>query len=885
MNPRRHLQILALVATVIPCRANAAESLTIDTAVRYQTVRSWGAPAGLIGNPDSLLDPLLDELVETLGLTRLRFEPPRREWEDAVNDDADPFHVNPDAFQKPGTDLRVSKIFLPFKRRVEARGEHFEFYVSPSFFDGGSSGTAPAWLLNSPGEYMEWACAFLQYLRSRHNLHADFYSICNEAGNNNTFTAGVVAAMIKALAPHLEALGFRTRIEFPECVSADTSWSYIQNTQNDAELWRWVGLVSYHLYGGNNSRTNIRDFTWTRNLPTGQTEYMGLNLNWLYDDLTLGGVSTWEYYALNDILPVNSSRTWFSRTQTFWQTRQVLRFVRPGAVRVGVTTSTNALRALAFLHHERTTLVLITDSQARSVEVSGLTAGVYGRSQTADPGSVGAARELGLFTVTNSNPVTMNMPAYSVLTLYPYPGSNVPPLVTGWRATPSFLTQPASTTTLSATATDPETNVLTYAWAVLSSPPGANVGLNTPTSASCTATGLIVAGNYLFQVSVSDGADMVTRRLPLQVFSGNQPPELLDVHNRLPVTVTLPTQYTTLRCGGRDLEGDPLTYQWSIVSQPAGASALLLSPTNPACVATNLTPAGDYVFRIELRDPTHAVSNDLRVTVYPTNRAPVIGSATASPASLTLPSNGTMLSGATSDPEGEPVSHWWTVNSAPAGALPIFASQGSNVTIVSGLILPGTYTFKLTAVDRAGVATRNVSVTVDAGASPPLLFLASPNGGETYSARQTITIRWSSFQVSGDVKLECYDGRTWTTIADTTPNDGVESWTLPTGTFGGCRVRISPVGGGVTADESDGTFSITASTPRFQGIFRTNGVPVLHFDQEQGWANYLLRANSLAATSLWETVAVVSNEAQTVVWPDASASNLPVALYRILAQP
>jgi hypothetical protein len=207
------------------------------------------------------------------------------------------------------------------------------------------------------------------------------------------------------------------------------------------------------------------------------------------------------------------------------------------------------------------------------------------------------------------------------------------------------------------------------------------------------------------------------------------------------------------------------------------------------------------------------------------------------------------------------------------------------VTAVSGLILPGTYTFKLTAVDRAGVATRNVSVTVNAGASPSLLFLASPNGGETYIARQTINVRWSSFRVAGDVKLEFYDGQTWTTIHAATANDGAESWTLPAGTFRDCRVRVSPVGGGAAADESDGPFSITASTPRFQGLLLTNGVPVLQFDQEPGLANQLQRAHSLAAASIWETVAVVSNEARTVVWLDASASNLPSAFYRIVAQP
>jgi len=79
-------------------RASAAEWVVIGTSTRYQTIRSWGAPSGLIGNPDDLLDLLLEELANTLGLTRLRFEPPRREWEDTVNDDADPFQLNPDPF-------------------------------------------------------------------------------------------------------------------------------------------------------------------------------------------------------------------------------------------------------------------------------------------------------------------------------------------------------------------------------------------------------------------------------------------------------------------------------------------------------------------------------------------------------------------------------------------------------------------------------------------------------------------------------------------------------------------------------------------------------------------------------------------------------------------
>ena len=42
--------------------------------------------------------------------------------------------------------------------------------------------------------------------------------------------------------------------------------------------------------------------------------------------------------------------------------------------------------------------------------------------------------------------------------------------------------------------------------------------------------------------------------------------------NRLPVLVTLPQSETELRGGAFDLEGDKLTFHWSVASQPPGAA-------------------------------------------------------------------------------------------------------------------------------------------------------------------------------------------------------------------------------------------------------------------------------------------------------------------------
>jgi hypothetical protein len=266
---------------------------------------------------------------------------------------------------------------------------------------------------------------------------------------------------------------------------------------------------------------------------------------------------------------------------------------------------------------------------------------------------------------------------------------------------------------LSASATDPERDPISYAWSVASQPAGANVSLTAPGSATTSTTGLSVAGEYVFTVAVSDGANTATRNVVLNVHAENQPPIAMDVHNRLPVIVTLPADGTELRCAGLDLEGDALAYRWSLLSQPAGASALLASPGTATCKVTNMTVAGDYIFQLELSDPAHTVSENLTVTVYPQNpSAPTILNAAASPATVTLPAEAILLSATTGDPDGDPISHWWSVKSKPAGTAPAFSAQGSASTGVTGLTAPGTYVFTLNVVDRTKVTKRDVTVTV-----------------------------------------------------------------------------------------------------------------------------------------------------------------------------
>jgi len=571
----------------------------------------------------------------------------------------------------------------------------------------------PAWLLHSPGEYAERAIAFLTYLKDKHNITTQFYSICNEAGNNNAFSPQVVGAMIRTLAPKLQALGLPTRIQFPECVNAKQSWEYVQALQNDPAIWPHIGLISYHLYGPNDPfRSKLRDFAVEKGLPTGQTEFMGLTVQHLYDDLTLGGASVWEYYALRDYLQPNPSNTWFTHTGTYWSCRQILRYARPGAVRVAATSSEEAVRALAFLKDGKTTAILLNNTGGPKTEVNlkGLSAAKYGVSQ-----SVGGAAcvELGVRNVAAGDSLKLALASGAVLTVYPCSGANQPPTITNWQAAPPFLTAPASSLALSAAAVDPELEPLSYKWAIVSQPAGATAVLSDADKAKAQATSLSVAGDYLFSITVSDGKDSVTRSLPVTVFAGNQPPEILGVHNRIPVMVTLPQSSTTLRGNARDIENDPLKYAWSVLRQPAGADAKLATPDDTSCVASNLTVAGDYVFKLEVSEPLHTVSRELTVTVFHAERPPLISDPAAAPALVKAPESSTSLSASTSDPDGGVITHWWTIKSAPAGAAPIFESNGAPKTKVTSLGVPGKYIFTLAVINRTQVARKDITVTVE----------------------------------------------------------------------------------------------------------------------------------------------------------------------------
>jgi RHS repeat-associated protein len=179
-------------------------------------------------------------------------------------------------------------------------------------------------------------------------------------------------------------------------------------------------------------------------------------------------------------------------------------------------------------------------------------------------------------------------------------------------------------------SSDPDADPLSYHWS-LSRPNGSNASLSSAT----TATSSFVAdvpGTYVAQLIVNDGTidsapDSVT------VSTTNTPP-VADAgpDQRVPLGSSVQLNGSN----SSDANGTPLTYAWSILSQPSGGTATL---SNPAAVDPTFTAnvAGDYVVQLIVSDGladsapdtvvvTASTPADMAFRAYPLDTPPALGS-------------------------------------------------------------------------------------------------------------------------------------------------------------------------------------------------------------------------------------------------------------------
>jgi hypothetical protein len=166
-----------------------------------------------------------------------------------------------------------------------------------------------------------------------------------------------------------------------------------------------------------------------------------------------------------------------------------------------------------------------------------------------------------------------------------------------------------------------------------------------------------------------------------------------------------------------DPDGEPLTFSWSVATQPAGSSVVLSTPASPW---SGLIPtvAGLYVLRLSVADTVGLTSGaNVSVAALPPgvayNRSPRARVALAQPV---FPGGLARLDGsASSDADGNSLAYSWAVLSKPAGSgLTTASLTGGNSPIATFRTTTiGPVLLRLTVSDgQGGSDSTNASVTV-----------------------------------------------------------------------------------------------------------------------------------------------------------------------------
>jgi RHS repeat-associated protein len=214
-------------------------------------------------------------------------------------------------------------------------------------------------------------------------------------------------------------------------------------------------------------------------------------------------------------------------------------------------------------------------------------------------------------------------------------------------------------------SSDVDGNTLTYLWSFVSLPANSRTVLMNATSVNPTFT-TDKKGTYTVQLIVNDGQ---LNSAPATVTIGdvNTPPVANAGPNQ---SVQIGATVQLNGSGSTDVDGDPLTYRWSILSAPAGSSATLSSTSivNPTFVAD---VPGNFVAQLIVNDGT-VDSAPVTVTIGNQDIAPVAiagaGQTVAVGALVSL--DGT----ASTDSDNKLLTYSWSILSAPTGSLATLTS-------------------------------------------------------------------------------------------------------------------------------------------------------------------------------------------------------------------
>src|SRR5688572_13563004 len=260
---------------------------------------------------------------------------------------------------------------------------------------------------------------------------------------------------------------------------------------------------------------------------------------------------------------------------------------------------------------------------------------------------------------------------------------------------------------------DSDGDRLAYEWALVTIPAGSAATLRNPAS---VRPRFVVdrPGRYEAQLIVHDGL-VASPPDTIVINTGNSAPVAnagADVSALLGQTVQL------IGSGSSDIDGDELTYQWTLLGGPEGSTATIAdaSTVNPSL---QVDRRGSYTVQLIVHDGIEASSPDL-VVVTVGNSAPVANA--GSDRRVTVGESITLDGSGSTDVDGDPLLYQWSLTLVPLGSTATL-DEPNAVRPTFDVDLPGEYLAQLlvsdgtsfSAADTVAIDTENVAPIAGAG--------------------------------------------------------------------------------------------------------------------------------------------------------------------------
>ena len=256
------------------------------------------------------------------------------------------------------------------------------------------------------------------------------------------------------------------------------------------------------------------------------------------------------------------------------------------------------------------------------------------------------------------------------------------------------------------------------------------------------------AGTYVAQLIVNDGTvnsdpgttTVSTTNSKPVAQAGN------DQHGTVGTTITLNGS------GSSDVDGDALTYQWSLINKPATSTATLQNATSVSSSFV-LDKPGTYLAQLIVNDG-HGDSEPVTVTITTLNSKPV---ANAGPDQEALVGQLIHLNGSGShDADGDPLTYFWSLTVIPQGSSADVVDPNS----LTPSFIPdvaGTYVVQLIVNDGhldSEPDTATVTITVPPDTTPPApADLSKITVGPVNNGQVTVTGAAGSVEGGAQVKI------------------------------------------------------------------------------------------------------------------------------------